>query len=340
MVPFFLPIVAGVLARGAAVVGRIAMGAGRAIASQGGRAVGRGLQRTGAAMQRYARNSARGAMSQTVRPGRRPVTPRSQAGGQRRRGRQRQSLSFSQAFRRAARQGARNNIIRQRRSAQSGGLMGQLFAPKSYLGRIAQNYGSAQQNFRQGNTLAGISDSAKVAGDVSKPVIATAAAMVVLPKLLKEWGASLIESKRHLGEFNATYSVAAGRLDIQRFQRNVRLGAATGGSFQNLTQAQNRLEERLAPYAIAGTNALLKLVTVGVNVADSAVRIAEGIAKVTGWSAIIEGLGKKFGLLGGGAVQNQPLADLGLALGRGNFAKRVKPPMPPMNNAPPGAGGI
>lgn len=332
-----VPILAMVLARGSSIFGRLAMGAGRALASQGAKGAGRALQRTGASLQRYSRRTMAQAMQPGRPAGRRPVTPRGQR-GRRSRGRQRQSVSFSQAFRRAARQGARNTIQQQRKQDDQGGFFGSMFAPKSYLGRIARNYGSAQHNFRQGNTLQGVADSTKVAADVSKPVVAVAVAMVAMPKLIKEWGASLVESKRHLGEFSAAYSVAAGRLDIQRFQRNVRFAGATQGSYRNLTQAQNRLEEKLAPYAIAANNALLKVVTLLVNVGEKMVTVAETAAVVTGWAPIIEGLAKKFGLTGaGGGAVNQPLADLAQALARGNFAKRVKPPMPRGGGGPAGA---
>ena len=336
---FFLPILAGVIARGAAVLGRLAVGAGRAVASIGGKtaqSIGRAVQRGGFTMQQYARQQSRQGLRGAVQPGRsprrrRPVTPRSQNSSRRRR---QQSPSLGQAWRQAVRRGARNTVQQRRNGAPS--FIQNLFSPKSYLGRIAQNFGSAQVNFRQGNTMAGAVDSMKVAGDVSKPFVAAAVALATFPKLAKEWGASIIESKRALGEFNAAYSVAASRLDIQRFQRNLRLAGATSGSFSRLTQAQNRLEERLQPYGIAATNALLKLATLALNVADKLVVVAEGAAVVAGWAPIMQTLNrwlntKLF------EPQNQPLADLGQALGRGNFAMRQKPPMPPMNNAPPGA---
>lgn len=190
-------------------------------------------------------------------------------------------------------------------------------------------------NFKQGNTGAGLMDSAKIGLDVSKPIIAAAVALATFPKIAKEWGSAVIESKRALGEFNATYSVAAGRLDIGRYSRNVRLAGGTSGNFRNLTQAQNRLEEKLQPYQVAASNALLKIATIAVNAGTVLVTIGEGVAKVTGWAAIMEAVGRWVNLNGGGAVQNQPLAQLGQALARGNFQRRVRPPMPPMNNAPP-----
>lgn len=336
-VPMFLPVIAAAIARGAAVVGRLAVGAGRAIASVGGKvgqAAGRAVQRGGVAMARYGQQGARGAgngVRGAVQPGRaagrgrRPVTPRSQNGG-RRRGRQRQSVSMGQAWRQAVRRGARQAAQRSRGNGPPSFIQN-MFGQNSYFGRIAQNFGSAKMNFKQGNNLAGAVDSAKVAGDVSKPFIATAIAIATFPKIIKEWGASLIESKRQLGEFNAAYSVATMRLDVNRFQRNLRLSNATSGSFSRMTQMQNKLEDRLAPYAIAGANALLKIATLALNVADKVVQITEIAVVVSGWSPVLKAIGRWLNA-NEQQPQNQPLADLAQALGRGNFQRRQRPPMP------------
>lgn len=331
-VPMFLPAVAAVIARGAAVLGRLAVGAGRAVASVGGRfgqAAGRAVQRGGVAMQRFGRPAGRGGglrgAAQPGRPAGRQFTRQRMRGG-RRGGRRQQSPSLAQAWRRAVRQGARQTVQRQR-SGQVQSFFQQMLSPRSYFGRIAQNFGSAQINFRQGNTGAGLMDSAKVAGDVSKPFIAAAVALATFPKIAKEWGAALIESKRSLGEWNAAYSVATSRLDIQRMQRTRQLAGATSPSFQRLARAQNRLEDRLQPYAVAATSALLKLATLAVNVADRLIVIAETAAVVTGWAPIMKAL--NHWLVGEEQQpQNQPLADLAQAVARGNFQQRRRPPMP------------
>lgn len=189
-------------------------------------------------------------------------------------------------------------------------------------------------NFRQGNNLAGTLDSLKVAKDVGGPVLgtlaATAVAIATMPKIVKEFGAALIESKRHLGEVNAAYSVAAGRLDIQRFQRNVRLANATSGSFTSLTRSQNRLEDKLMPYAITGSNALLKLANVAVNTGTAMIKVAEFAAKISGWEPIISALGRWLNW-DMSKPDNHPLADLGVAIARGNLVERQRPPMPAGN---------
>ena len=200
------------------------------------------------------------------------------------------------------------------------------------MGRIAQNFGSAKMNFRQGNTGAGLMDAVKVAGDVSKPFIAAGIALATFPKLVKEWGASIIESKRQLGEFNAAYGVATMRLDVNRFQRNLRMSNATSASFTRLAASQNKLEDKLLPYAIMGANALLKLANRAVYTGEKVVAVAEAAAIIAGWAPILTALGRWL-MMEDAKPANQPLADLAQQIGRGNFQQRQRPPMP-NNNRP------
>lgn len=184
--------------------------------------------------------------------------------------------------------------------------------------------------------MAGAFDAAKVGKDITAPIAATVVALATMPKVVKEFGAALIESKRHLGEMNAAYGVASARLDIQRFNRNVRLGNATSGSFTALTRTQNRLEEKLLPYAITGANALLRIAVLAEKVAIATVTVAEMAAKISGWAPILQAVGRwvNWGN-NGGPGQVQPLANLAGALGRGNFAMRQRPPMGPMGAQAP-----
>jgi hypothetical protein len=227
--------------------------------------------------------------------------------------------------------------VQQRNRAGAPQLIQRIFSPQSPLGRMVQNFGSAKMNVRQGNMGAAAMDAGKIGLDVAKPMIAAGVALATFPKIAKEFGAAVIESRRALAEYNAVHSVALGRLEIGRFSRQVRTGAATGGSFRNLTQSQNRLEEKLLPYQIMGINLLNRVVTLLTNMAVSGVNAAEGAgnAATAGAEMLIDLKAIKEWLLGSGAMQNQPLADLAQALGRGNFQRRVRPPMPPMNNAPP-----
>lgn len=354
--PFFLPIIANIIARGGAVIGRLGAAAGRMASTVGskiGGAARAGSQRAAGAF-RSVGQAARGTASGgagfrgAAQPGqpaggrRRPVTPSNQAGGKR--SKQFKNNSFSQAWRQSVRRGMRSTT-QKNRSGGGSQFIQKLFDSKSFLGRITQNFGSAKANFKAGNNFDGVMDSLKVAKDGTKPIAAilaglgaAAITMVTLPKIVKDWGASLVESKKELGEFNASFSVALGRLDIARFGRNIRLANATSGSFRSLTGAQNRLEERLLPLQIMSTNAILKIADEVINGVVLLTYIAEGAAKVTGWSTIINALAQKFNLFGNGAAgQTQPLADLGKALANGNFVQRRRPPMPPLNNARPRA---
>lgn len=355
MVPMFLPVIAGLIARGAAVLGRFAVGAGRAIASKGGaigRSVGKAAQRAGVSIQQGARQSRRAGLFGTspFATGQAPVTGRRRGGGGIRRQRRRRSVSFGQAWSRSVRRGARTAITRQR-SGSGSRFMQNLFSQKSILGRVTQNFGSAQANFKAGNNIDGAVDSLKVVGDVARPLAkglavltggaaAAGIALATFPKLISSWGASIIESKRALGEFNATYAIASGRLDIARLRRNVQLGAATGGNFRALTQTQSRLEEKLLPYQIASANALFKVVTLLEEIAITGVTLVEQSSNFSPMLMIMRDAAAWWGLNGNGArPDNNPLADFAGAINRGAFAGRRRPPQPvaPAPDAVPGA---
>jgi hypothetical protein len=335
----FLPVIVGAIARGAAVIGRFGAAAGRMAASAGsklGQAASSGAAKAGGALRGLGQagkaggSGLRGAAQLGKGPGWRPRRSRMPNQGK---SRQFRNKTFSQSWKQSVRRGMRQ-ATQKNRSGSGSQTIQKLFDSKSFLGRITQNFGSAQANFKSGNKLDGVIDSLKVAKDGAKPIGAilaglgaAAITLATLPKIVKDWSASLIESKKSLGEFNATFSVALGRLDIARFGRNVRLANATGGSFRSLTQSQSRLEEKLLPYQIMASNATLKLVTIAVEAAGILVNIGEGMSKVTGWTAAIEAVGRRFGLNGDNNLQNQPLADLARDLGQGNFQRRHRPPM-------------
>lgn len=362
MVPMFLPAVAGIIARGAAVLGRFAVGAGRAIASAGGgklgASIGKAAQRAGVAMQRGAQTSTGSGARRGFGGGlggnpfgqagggsgkRRPVVQRQ--GGARRRGRGRKSVSFSPAKRRQFRQQMRYGIRRNNVAS----FVQNLFGRQSSAGKIAQHFiqpleqGSGGRSGFGGGGGKGIQmavDPIQLGKDVSVAFANVTKSIVTLPKLIKDWGASLIESKRHLGEFNATYAIAVGRLDIGRRARNVQLGAATGGSFRSLTQSQNRLEEKLLPYQIQTANGINKVVTVLQEIAIAGTTTAEQASNLSPILLTLKTMSKFFNLGGDGAgIDNNPLADFAGAMARGNFTRRVRPPMPGMPLDPAAGGG-
>lgn len=356
-----LPVIAQIIARGAAILGRIGPALGRAIGGVGksiGGATGRVARQAGVAIRqggRAAGQGLRGSLQQgapplNTRPGRRgglggggrrrPVTPRGQAGsGGRRGGRsgRRAPVNFGQAFRRSVRQGMRGAAQRSRAQHPVQQFIQRFIPQSSPVGRILQNFnphpGAGRTGFGGGRVQFAI-DPLRLTGDLLRGFYDLSKAIVKFPALIRDWGAAVIESKRALGEFNATYSVAAGRLDINRFRRNVQLGGATSGNFRNLTAAQSRLEDKLLPYQITATNALLRIVSELADTTRLLVIIGEGVAKVTRWSMIMDAVGKFVNMGGPGQIQNQPLADVAEVIARGNFVQqRQKPPMPPMNNA-------
>lgn len=65
---------------------------------------------------------------------------------------------------------------------------------------------------------------------VAAATVATAAALVAMPKLLKDFGSALVESNRDLSKYNATIANAYARFDQADFLRKLDLASATSGS--------------------------------------------------------------------------------------------------------------
>lgn len=344
-----LPVIGMLIARAAAAVAKVGTSAGGAVA-RGAGAVSQGVRRVAArgtaAIAQRAANVQRG-VGNAIQQGRQNLGRSFQralngpGSGRRGRSRRRRMPTVGRTFGRAVRSGA---IKAARQSRAGNNVISRMFAPKSFLGRISRNLGSAQMNFRQGNNVQGTIDSLKVMHDIGKPlakmnlaVLATVTALVSMPKVLKDFGASVIESKRHLGEMNAVYSISAGRLDLNRFQRNLRLGNATSGSFRSLTESQNRLEDKLMPYAIMGTNALYKIVTLLQEGARHGVTAVEYLSYLSKYKPVMDALAWWLSS-DNGNNSGQPLAEFVRAARQPNFHRRQRPPMPANNGgAPPGA---
>lgn len=77
-----------------------------------------------------------------------------------------------------------------------------------------------------------------------------------LPKKLKDFGESVLESQRHLSHWNAGINNSFAVLDAERLGRNIKLANATSGSASGLAKSQSKLEESLLPVQIRANNLL------------------------------------------------------------------------------------
>ncbi|WP_145084782.1 hypothetical protein [Anatilimnocola aggregata] len=222
--------------------------------------------------------------------------------------------------------------------------MSRLFSPKSYLGGVASNVGAAQQSFREGNNVQGLLHSAKVAHSVGKPaaavsagvagsVAATAVTMATMPKIVKEFGAALIESRRHISEVSAPYAVALAKLDTSRTFRNMQFGNRTGHAFSQLTNAQDRLEKALLPAQITLANIVAKVLTKVELGVTTLMTITTAVAQA--FPEVQKALDRiNENTRHQGRQESQALAGMAQRLANGEFTGRRNPPIeqPP---APP-----
>ena len=92
--------------------------------------------------------------------------------------------------------------------------------------------------------------------DLGKSAAHVVKSLVMLPKHLKDFGASVLEAKRHLGELHSGTNNTFAKLDAERLGRNARMAAGTAGTTSSLARAQSKMEERLLPIQIGMSNVM------------------------------------------------------------------------------------
>jgi len=86
------------------------------------------------------------------------------------------------------------------------------------------------------------------------PVVGFHAAMLGLPKAVHTVTESYIDHARALSEFSGAIAGSVQTLEAQQIGRQMRMAQSVAGSTQRMTQAQNRLENALLPYAVVMTD--------------------------------------------------------------------------------------
>jgi len=86
------------------------------------------------------------------------------------------------------------------------------------------------------------------------PIGDLASQVTGLPSKIKEWGAALIDSQRHLAAYSGKIAGAVFELESGRIGRDIKTAGQTGGTFKDLAKSQNQLENSIQPFAAAWDN--------------------------------------------------------------------------------------
>ena len=151
-------------------------------------------------------------------------------------------------------------------------------------------------------------------------------ALASFPKIVQRWTEAIVESRRHLAQFDARMAGAYAKLDIDRTMRDIRTAQETGGSSAELARQLSVLEDSLR-----------QLKSLGITVTNIAALLAAGNADMIA-GAINAMLGPLFTLqqaaekwLGGGRTASMPLHDVVQNLiDRGNAPQVPPAPLPPL----------
>ena len=87
-----------------------------------------------------------------------------------------------------------------------------------------------------------------------------------LPGLLRDWGTELVDSRRHLAEYNGTLAIAFADANRRELMRSIESGARTGGATAGLSDALQDLADEIQPIKDAVTIVISSGVEVGLRV--------------------------------------------------------------------------
>lgn len=123
-------------------------------------------------------------------------------------------------------------------------------------GKTSRAFFDVQRDKADAAAIAGLGKLTKVAVAAAKPLLALAAAkeLATLPNKIAQWGESLIESQRNLGQFSGTIARSLGEFERRKLLRTIDTAGGTAKSTEFLTESISDLRDSLQPMAIAVTN--------------------------------------------------------------------------------------
>ena len=104
-----------------------------------------------------------------------------------------------------------------------------------------------------------------------------AKAAAEMPARLEAWGDELMASRAHLAQFNGAIASAVGHSQLRDMQRNIKAGAATGGTTKSLAEALDKFKDNMQPIKNAGANIANTIATGVLQIANGMVAALETI---------------------------------------------------------------
>ena len=155
-------------------------------------------------------------------------------------------------------------------------------------------------------------------------------AFAAIPKAVKAWTDTLVESRRDLAQFNPRIAGAMAALDAQKLRHQFRMGGATAGTTEQLAKAIGEFREAFLPLEAIARNGVNVLATGITKVATGITRLFDGvmeIAKRLPWigdkmEEIEKALKKDDGKL--------PAQQLLDAFKKADINPGMRPPLPPL----------
>ncbi|MCA9109324.1 MAG: hypothetical protein KDA52_05225 [Planctomycetaceae bacterium] len=162
-------------------------------------------------------------------------------------------------------------------------------------------------------------------------IVGFVSGLAVFPKVAERWTSALVESRRHLAQYNGTLASAHTQLDISRLRMDMRTADATAGSTANVVEELKRLQEKMQMFREMKDTVSNGFATMFLGIASAIVSAGADVSESIGLTAMIRHLEE----LMGRQQQQQPMMPLHQAVqemmdkfGRDNSG--IRPPLPPL----------
>ncbi|MCA9111088.1 MAG: hypothetical protein KDA52_14145 [Planctomycetaceae bacterium] len=157
------------------------------------------------------------------------------------------------------------------------------------------------------------------------------AGLAVFPKTVNRWASSLVESRRHLANYNGTLASANAQLDISRLRMDMKTANATAGSGANVVEELKRLQEKMQPFREMKDTVTNGFATLFLGIASAVTDAGTNISQSIGLTKLIRELEVILGM----QQQQQPMMPLHHAVQDilNNFGRDqsgARPPLPPL----------
>lgn len=116
---------------------------------------------------------------------------------------------------------------------------------------------------------------------LGKAAYDVAETLASIPSMLEDWGKELLAGQQHLAMFNGQIARTFREAELRKIQRDIKSGASTAGTTDNLSSALSDLQDTIRPLRDIGINVLQFLASGMIRTIDTLIKIWIAVDPIT-----------------------------------------------------------